>query len=259
MMRWGTLRPVAVWVGVAGVMLALAFVPGWGAFAQSRACAVAPETFEDEPVLSRTYAALKSGGEGAIFVVGGASTLGRAAGGGEQAWPGALSRSLKDRFPAARITVANHSVSRDTAAAMLARIHRDIIPAKPSLVIWETGTTDAVRGTDSSDFGDALEQGIEALQKAGAEVALMDMQFSRRSEMIVNFNRYLVIMRGIAEANEVPLFPRHEIMRHWSEEGVFDYRVRGREPRRQLAVALYGCIGRSVADMVGRPPVMSAP
>lgn len=253
MMPVGTLRFIMGWIGVVLVVSGLALVPGREAVAQSRACAVAPQNFEDMPVLPKTYAALKSGAEVSIFVVGGASSLGRAAGGGEQAWPGALSRALKKRFPSAQVSVANHSVSRDTAAAMLVRIRSNVIPARPTLVIWETGTTDAVRGTESGDFGDALEQGIEALRKAGAEVALMDMQFSHRSELIVNFNRYLIIMRGIAESNEVPLFPRHEIMRQWSEDRTFDYRVRGREARRQLASALYGCIGKAVAEMITRP------
>lgn len=254
MMRLGAPRHIMGSVGVALALSGLVLGPVRGAVAQNQACAVAPDNFEDMPVLPKTYAALKSGAEVSIFVVGGASSLGRAAGGGEQAWPGALSRALKERFPSARVSVANHSVSRDTAEAMLVRIRSDVIPARPTLVLWETGTTDAVRGTDSGDFGDALEHGIEALQKAGAEVALMDMQFSHRSELIVNFNRYLVIMRGIAESNEVPLFPRHEIMRQWSEDRTFDYRVRGREAGRHLASALYGCIGKAVAEMIARPP-----
>jgi hypothetical protein len=59
-------------------------------------------------------------------------------------------------------------------------------------------------------------------------------------------------LRGVADLNELPLFPRHEIMRYWSETGVFNYRVTEREQRRELAIQLYSCIGTAVADMIMR-------
>jgi hypothetical protein len=81
---------------------------------------------------------------------------------------------------------------------------------------------------------------------------LMNPQFSRLSEFVMNFNRYTTILRGVADLNEMPLFPRHEIMRYWAESGVFNYRVSGREQRRELAIQLYACIGTAVADMIVR-------
>ncbi|MFT5539456.1 MAG: acyl-CoA thioesterase-1 [Alphaproteobacteria bacterium] len=222
--------------------------------ASGPACAVTAEALENEPLLPKTLATLIRGGEVTIVAVGGASTQGGAAGGGDHAWPAALARALGRKFPNASLKIVNRSVSRDTAELMLKRIERDVLPLKPTLVIWETGTTDAVRGTDITEFADTLERGVKRLQETNAEVLLMDMQFSRHSGFIVNLNRYLVIMRGVAEFEDIPLFPRHDIMRSWADSGVFDYFVRGRNRRRQLALDVYECIGKAVATMITRGP-----
>jgi len=59
-------------------------------------------------------------------------------------------------------------------------------------------------------------------------------------------------MRQMADAHEVPLFRRRGIMRYWAESGLLDLRVREDKKRRELAVKLYDCIGRAMADFVTR-------
>jgi hypothetical protein len=83
-------------------------------------------------------------------------------------------------------------------------------------------------------------------------VVLMNMQFSRETDAIIHFGPYLGAMRDLADANDVPLFRRRGIMRHWAETGLFDLRAREGEKRRQLAAKLYDCIGQAMADFVAR-------
>jgi hypothetical protein len=244
-------RAAAVGAGLAGAMT-LAGPPAWGAEAPS--CRVAPETFEHEPALSRTFAALEAGGRVTIVAIGGASTLGRAAALESQSWPARLEQELARRYPKATVKVFNRGVARETAAQMHARFERDAFAEKPDLVIWETGTTDAVRSSDVDAFMEVLQKGIGELAERKMEVLLMNPQFSRRSDFIVNFNRYIVTLRGVADISEVPLFPRHEIMRGWAEAGVFNFGVTGKEQRRELAIRVYACIGQGVADMITRKP-----
>jgi hypothetical protein len=163
-----------------------------------------------------------------------------------------LGQVLAQRFPKAKITVLNQGVARESAAQMVARFDKDVLAFKPDLVIWETATNDAVSATDVDAFRETLQVGVERLRSKVPEVMLMNPQFSRLSEFVVNFNRYTTILRGVADLNELPLFPRHEIMRYWSETGVFNYRVTEREQRRELAIQLYSCIGTAVADMIMR-------
>ena len=115
-------------------------------------------------------------------------------------------------------------------------------------------TVDAVRGTDIDEFRTTLQEGLALLRTAGAEVALVDMQYSRLSQAIDYFNRYVVLMRGVADVNDIPLFPRHKIMYDWAEMGLFETSVSTSEARRALADKLYRCIGSAVADFVTRRP-----
>ena len=176
------------------------------------------------------------------MAIGGASTLGHAAGSPDLAWPARLAVALTSRFPAARVTVDNRAVARQTTQEMAARLDREVIALKPMLVIWETGTTDAVRGTELDEFRQTIQAGIDRLRASGAEVVFMDMQFSRHTHAVINFDRYESVLREVTDANDVPLFRRHDIMHHWAESGLFDLMTADHDKlrlRRLTPVRLY--------------------
>jgi hypothetical protein len=141
---------------------------------------------------------------------------------------------------------------RQTAKQAVDRLDREVLPLKPNLVIWETGTMEAVRGTDLDAFRETVRAGLDELRAARVEVVLMNMQFSRETDTMIRFEPYLSAMRQLADTNDVPLFHRHGIMRYWAESGALDLRVRGNEKRRELAAKLYDCIGHAMADFVTR-------
>jgi acyl-CoA thioesterase I len=229
--------------------------------AQEQDCSVPASFYDGEPTLPKIAAAIASGQPVSIVAVGGASTLGRAAGNPDLAWPARLAAALTSRFQAARVTVDNRAVARQTAQEMVARLDREVIPLKPTLVIWETGTTDAVQGTDLDEFRQAVQTGIDRLRASGAEVVLMDAQFSRQTHAVINFDRCESVLREVTYANEVPLFRRHDIMRHWAEHGLFDLTTVDRDKLPLVASRLYDCIGRAVADFItrGTHPETGAP
>jgi hypothetical protein len=148
--------------------------------------------------------------------------------------------------------VHNRAVARQTTQEMAARLDHEVIALKPLLVIWETGTTDAVRATELDEFRQTIQDGIDRLRESGAEVAFMDMQFSRHTNAVINFDRYESVLREVTDANEVPLFRRHDIMHHWAESGLFDLMTGDHAKRHLLASRLYDCIGRAVADFIIR-------
>ncbi|HEY7321099.1 MAG TPA: GDSL-type esterase/lipase family protein [Candidatus Binatia bacterium] len=236
---------------IAAVAVGILTLPA-ATFSDQQECSVPESFYAFEPLLTKTTKALADGGEVVIVVLGGASTLGRAAGGADSAWPARLGATLATRFPSARIKVVNLAVARQTAKAAADRLARDVLPLKPSLVIWETGTMEAVQGSDVDEFRGAIQAGIDLLRHAGAEVILMNMQFSRSTDTMIHFEPYLIAMSQLADTNDVPLFRRHGIMRHWVESGLLDPRVREGDKGRQLAVKLYDCIGRAMADFVTR-------
>jgi lysophospholipase L1-like esterase len=236
---------------IATTGIALLSAPA-GAFGQEQECPVPERFYAFEPPLTKTAKALAGGREVVIAALGGASTVGLAAGGPNLAWPARMSSVLAGKFPSARIKVVNLAVARQTAKAASERLSRDVLPLKPTLVIWETGTMEAVRGTDVDEFRETLQAGVDEVRAAGAEVVLMNMQFSRETDAMIHFEPYLIAMRELANANDVPLFRRRGIMRYWAESDSLDLRARDGEKRRQVAAKLYGCIGRAMADFVTR-------
>jgi acyl-CoA thioesterase I len=221
-----------------------------GVFGQEQECPVPERFYTFEPPLQKTAKALAAGREVVIAALGGASTVGLAAGGPDLAWPARLASALAARFPSARTKVVNLAVARQTAKAAAERLPREIVNLTPTLVIWETGTMEAVRGTDVDEFRETVQAAIDELRAARVDVVLMNMQFSRDTDTMIRFEPYLIVLRELADANDVPLFRRYEIMRYWAESGLLDLRTREGEKRRQLAAKLYECIGRAMADFL---------
>jgi hypothetical protein len=223
------------------------------AAAEPPSCAVPEDAFEFEPLVNTTRSALVAGKEITIVAIGGASTLGLAAGGPDHAWPARMAEALQRRYPNAKINVVNKSVARQRAAVTVERLQRDVAPANATLVIWETGTNEAVEGVDLHEFRNALKTGIAKLRAIAPDLILMDMQYSRLTDAVIYFNRYLVSMRSVADVNDVPLFPRHTLMRDWAESGAVEASEPRSENRRAVADKLYGCLGEAMAEFIARP------
>jgi lysophospholipase L1-like esterase len=237
---------------IATASLALSAAPS-AAGGQEAACPTPDGFGASEATLPKTAKALASGSPVVIVALGGSSTLGVAAGGTSLAWPSRLAVVLAGRFSSARVKVVNLAMSRQTAREAAGRLAREVLPLRPTLLIWETGTVEAVRGTDVDEFRETVQSGIDELHAAGIEVVLMNAQFSRDTEAIIRFEPYLDVLREVADANQVPVFDRHGLMRYWAETGVLDFRTKDGDKRRRLATRLYDCLGRAMAALVTRP------
>jgi hypothetical protein len=116
------------------------------------------------------------------------------------------------------------------------------------LVVWQTGTVDAMRGVDLDQFRASLDSGIEQLQAGGADIVLMNMQYSPKTEFMIAADSYAEIMRGVALRNEIPLFDRLAVMKEWNDEGIFDLSIPTKNP--EMAEQVHVCIGRLLAGLV---------
>jgi lysophospholipase L1-like esterase len=150
-----------------------------------------------------------------------------------------------------RLAVVNKGVARQTAADMLKRMNVDVLAEKPDLVIWETGTVDAVRGVELDEFAQTLMQGIVRLKEAGIDVILVDPQFSRRTAGMLNLHPFIERMRAIASSENVLVFHRYDIMRHWDDVGFV--KLDDMKPSAELTREIdktYDCIGRLLAELI---------
>jgi lysophospholipase L1-like esterase len=183
-----------------------------------------------------------------IVVVGTGSSALAGPDGPRSAYPARLEAALKKRMPAIDSKVVTLVRSRQTAEDMAKGMPKLLIDEKPDLVIWQTGTSDAIRRVEVDGFRAALEEGVETLQKAGADVILMNMQYSPRTDTMIGLAPYADNMRVVAQQHEIPLFDRLGIMRHWSDVGAFDLYAAGKD--NVLAHKVHDCIGRAIASLI---------
>lgn len=231
---------------LAATLWTLAVLGGPG-LAQDQSCAGVESLARTEMALPRVAAAIKDG-ELKIAVVGSASSLLPAQAGPGSAYPKRLEAALAERLPGVKVTVANYAKPRRTASEMAAEFERIAVSDKPALVIWQTGTVDAMRGIDHDEFRATLEKGIDVLHAAGADVVFMNMQYSPRTQSVIAVDIYADTIRWVALHREIPLFDRLAIMKQWNELGVFDLYAATRGFGQ--ATRVHDCIGRLLADMI---------
>jgi hypothetical protein len=183
-----------------------------------------------------------------IAVIGSASSELSGPAGTNIAYPTWLEESLRSRLPGVAIKVSTFVRPRETASEMEAKLPHIIAESKPALVIWQTGTADAIRGVDPEDFRVGLDDGIGKMRAAAADVVFVNMQYSPRIEAMLAVAAYADAMRVVALRREVALFDRFTIMKRWNESGVFD--LYGATRSTNVAERVHRCLGRLLADMV---------
>jgi hypothetical protein len=164
------------------------------------------------------------------------------------AYPSRLQAALKEKLPSLAINVSVELQAKKTAEEVAAGLVKLMEGKRPTLVIWQTGTVDAMRSVDPDDFRSAVDDGVAALQNAGADVILMNLQYSPRTETMISAPPYLDNMRVVAQQHDVPLFDRFAIMRQWNDSGDFD--LFSTSHGLELAKRVHDCLGRALSKFV---------
>jgi lysophospholipase L1-like esterase len=215
-------------------------------------CAVPKGLLPSGASLRHTRSTWVKGEPLVIVAIGSGSTAGSGPGGEGVAYPHFLREALLAQFPGREVKIINQGHAGESAATMVARFPKEVLPLKPSLVIWQTGTVEAVRSLNVDNFAATLQLGIGALQAADADVILVNPQYAARIELLINYDPYLTAMDVAASQMDVTLFDRFHIMRHWVNKGTIDLSTGNRELRRRKAEEAQACIGMLLADIVAR-------
>jgi hypothetical protein len=233
-------------------VLGLTLLAGHLAAAPARAgdpeqiCDVPANLLTTESSLPKVAQAVRSGQSLTVLVVGSrSSTIPSFE---ASAYPAKLQAALKESLPSTNVNLSVDVQSARTAEDMAGGLVKLVEERKPTLVIWQTGTVDAIRSIDPDDFRKAIDAGIAALQQAGTDVILVNLQYSPRTESMISGSPYLDNMRVSAQEHDVPLFDRFAIMHHWNDAGDFDLfsAAHGVE----LAKRVHACLGRALSKFV---------
>jgi hypothetical protein len=230
----------------------MTLLAGWAASGVARAedapqtCDVPAYLLTSENQLPKVAEAVKKGQPVTILVVGSRSSSIPSA--EASAYPARLQAALKERLPQVPINLSVELQSAKTSEETAATLVKLVEAKKPTLVVWQTGTVDAMRSVDPDDFRGAVDEGVGALQKAGSDVVLMNLQYSPRTETMISAPPYLDNMRVVAQQHEVPLFDRFAIMRHWNDAADFD--LFSTAHGIDLAKRVHDCLGRALSKFV---------
>ena len=211
-----------------------------------QSCDVPAYLLTTESSLPKVAEGVKSGRPLDILVVGSrSSTISTSE---ASAYPARLQAALKEKLPLTTVNVSVEIQSKKTAEEVAVGLVKLVEDKKPILVVWQTGTYDAMRSIDPDDFRAAVDEGVAALQNAGVDVVLMNLQYSPRTETMISVPPYLDNMRVVAQQHDVPLFDRFAIMHQWNDAGDFDLftAVHGIE----LAKRVHDCLGRALSKFV---------
>jgi hypothetical protein len=199
-----------------------------------------------ESNLTHVADAVKAKGPLNILLVGSrSSTIASSEG---SAYPAKLVAMLKEKLPEVPVSLSVELQNGKTAEEVAGNLVKFVEAKRPTLVIWQTGTVDAMRSIDPDDFRHGVDEGVAALQKAGVDVVLINLQYSPRTETMISGSPYLDTIRVVAQEHSVPLFDRFAIMRHWNEAGDFDLFSATHGP--ELAKRVHGCLGRALTKFV---------
>jgi acyl-CoA thioesterase-1 len=237
-------------------------------------CAAPAELTADVSAMKQVAANLKPGGTLNILTIGSAtvfspveslqpgSVTGMALGIGSGPRPGPPASASDTAFPLQMATAMRQATPGSTvsvvvkggrgmpATEMLDILHTELAAHHYQLVIWQTGTVEAVRNVPASAFYQTLSDGAAAIAKAGADLVLVDPQFSRFLHANVDITPFEQAMQQVAAQPGVMLFHRFDLMRHWANEGQIDLERTPKGKRLKAVEALHACLGESLARMV---------
>jgi acyl-CoA thioesterase I len=243
-------------------LLVSAFValplPSWAGGELGGACDAPDDLVTTDTSLPRFAAAVAAGGPVDVLAVGSATTVGSNSVGGEQthvtsqnnAFPGQMVQVLHAALPRVEFHLTVRGGRGMTAEDMLPLLQEALKAQRYPLVIWQTGTVEAVRGLRPDGLLDILHDGAQQVREAGGDLVLIDPQFSRFLRANTDLDPYEGVMQQVATMPGVALFHRFELMRIWANDGRIDLERTQKADRDKALDDLNRCLGRALARFV---------
>jgi lysophospholipase L1-like esterase len=200
--------------------------------------------------LSRTGKRLAAGEVLKIVAIGSSSTAGAGASSDDNTYPARLAAELRVLFPHQAITVVNRGVNGDEARGMLARFDKEVLAENPDLVLWQVGTNSVLRDDPIAPAGRLIFEGLSRLKAAGVDVILIDPQFAPKVLAKADAANMVDLLAHAAKSQNVDLFRRFAVMRHWRQVSHIPFEVFISEDELHMNDWSYGCIAKLLAGAI---------
>jgi hypothetical protein len=115
------------------------------------------------------------------------------------------------------------------------------------VVLWQTGTVDAVQDEPPEDFYRALSDGADAVSQSNADLILVEPQYSRFLEANADLSPYLSAMQEVGATTGAVVFHRYDLMHDWEDAGLIDLEHASMSDRPAVAARLHTCLAAELA------------
>jgi len=199
--------------------------------------------------LDAVAAAVRTG-RVAMLAIGSATTVGQDGKANGVSFPYHMAEALRSALPRVSFDLTVKGSRGLTAREMLPMLDAALAEQPFALVLWQTGTVEAVHGAQIDGLHATLDAGVRHIRARGGDTVLIDPPFSRALRANTDIEPYEQVMREVAGLPGVLLFQRYELTRHWVESGLLD--VEKAKPADRLAAVdlQHECVGRALAAFV---------
>jgi lysophospholipase L1-like esterase len=186
-----------------------------------------------------------------IVAVGSSSTAGSGASSPAASYPARLEAMLRARWGnVTSVTVLNRGVGGEEVRNMLARFDRDVIAAKPDLVLWQVGTNSVLHDHAIGGNAAMLADGLNRLKATGTDVVLINPQFAPKVLAKPAVATMLRLISTDANAASVELFDRFAVMKYWRDTANIPFEAFLSPDLLHMNDWGYDCLARLLADAI---------
>lgn len=212
-------------------------------------CPPAGDAVVADTPLTMVRQAMQPGERLDILVVGSATVLGPDGNQPQDGFPFRMAEMLKATAPQTDVTITFRGGKGVTVETMRTALMAALAAHPYQLILWQTGTVEAVRGLPPEALYNTIAEEAAGLRDK-TDLILIDPQFSRLLRANTNITPYENALERVAAMPGVTLFHRFELMRTWADRGTIDLEHAAPSERKSTNMHLHACLGRALARMV---------
>lgn len=244
---------------LAAVLLLLALPAVAAASPDAPSCDAAPRFVTAQKPLTQVKAAIDAGTPVEILAVGSGATTGANGVQPDSAFPYRMLDALRAALPHVTFDLTVRGGRGMSAVDMLPLVKAQMQETPAQLVLWQTGTVEAIRGMRPDRMRQALREGLDLIHAVGGSLMLMDPQFTRALRANTDVEPYETELQQVAALPGAGLFHRYDLTRIWALQGQVDPERATKDTREAELARLNVCLGQALARYVLNGAGIAAP